>query len=156
MTAGRPRKPTALHLIQGTARAHHLNAREPKPTRKRPECPDGLSPRAKRAWQHFAPMLYDLGVLTEADTAALISLCEAAADRDAARAALAKRPGLAYESRTSTGAVSYRPYPEVALVSDADRRVKGWLSVFGLTPADRARVSVAQKEEPDDLDAMFT
>jgi P27 family predicted phage terminase small subunit len=149
MTAGRPRKPTTLHLVQGTARADRLNSREPKPARKRPTPPANLSAGAKKAWRHFAKQLDELGVLTTADATALANLCEAAADLEAARSALAARPGLTYENVTAAGGVTHRPYPEVALVRDADRRVRVWLSAFGLTPADRSRVSILEKTDED-------
>jgi phage terminase small subunit len=34
-----------------------------------------------------------------------------------------------------------RARPEVAMIADADRRIMMWMSKFGLTPADRSRVS---------------
>jgi P27 family predicted phage terminase small subunit len=149
MTAGRPRKPTALKIVTGTFRHDRSNAREPQPKRKRPAMPGTLSDGAKKAWRHFAKLLDDLGVLTAADAAALGNLCEAAADLDTARAALAARPGLTYENVTAAGGVTHRAYPEVALVRDAERRVHRWLAAFGMTPADRARVSVAESKDED-------
>ena len=49
-----------------------------------------------------------------------------------------------------------RVYPEVRLVNDATKRFASWLARFGMTPADRARVSVVEREEDDPLDALFT
>jgi P27 family predicted phage terminase small subunit len=83
-----------------------------------------------------------MGVLTTADALALECLCEAYADLLSARTALAKRgASLSYETKTKEGGVMHRAYPEVAMVSDADRRFVMHLGRFGLTPADRSRVS---------------
>ena len=85
----RPRKPTALHLLQGTARADRINSREPQPQRKRPQCPPHISDGAKVQWRHFAQLLDDMGVLTEADGPALAALsipassCRAIVQKDA-------------------------------------------------------------------------
>jgi P27 family predicted phage terminase small subunit len=155
MTAGRPRKPTALKLVTGTLRPDRFNSREPQPKRKRPVMPATLSAGAKKAWRQFAKLLDELGVLTTADTAALGNLCEAAADLETARAALAARPGLTYENVTAAGGVTHRAYPEVALVRDAERRVHRWLAAFGLTPADRSKVSIADVGKDEDPAAKF-
>jgi len=39
-----------------------------------------------------------------------------------------------------------RSRPEIADIADADRRFCMWLSRFGMTPADRSRVSAAMPE----------
>ena len=142
MTAGRPRKPTALKIVTGTFRHDRSNAHEPQPKRKRPAMPPDLSAGAKKAWRHFAKLLNDLGVLT-------------AADLETARTALAARPGLTYENVTAAGGVTHRAYPEVALVRDAERRVHRWLAAFGMTPADRTRVSVVENKNEDPAAARF-
>ena len=95
-----------------------------------------------------------MGVLTLADKLALENLCEAVADLRNARDALAARRDLVYKSTTMTG-VMHRPYPEVAMVADADRRVAMWLSRFGLTPSDRAKVTAADKIEEDPAEAFL-
>ena len=144
ITAGRPRKPTSLKIIAGTARPDRINANEPQPARGRPPCPRDLKGEARRQWKHFADLLTDLRVLTIADGTALRSLAEAAADLAAARQALADRGGaLTYENITAAGGVTIRPYPELKLIAEADKRLQGWLSRFGLSPVDRSKVSAA-------------
>ena len=49
-----------------------------------------------------------------------------------------------------------RARPEVAMISDADRRVATWLARFGLTPADRSRVSASQSAADPPWDALFS
>jgi P27 family predicted phage terminase small subunit len=146
---GRPRKPTQLKVIEGTFRQDRSNPREPQPRRKRPPCPPHLSADAKAAWRRYATLLDRLGVLTEADGAALAAFSEASADGKAAREALAARGARTYEAETAAGSVTYRPYPEVAMITDADRRLRTWLQVFGLTPIDRGRISKIEDKNED-------
>jgi P27 family predicted phage terminase small subunit len=146
---GRPPKPTHLKLVTGTARKNRLNKHEPKPQRGLPKAPVSLSNHARRLWPALCASLDRMGVLTEADGLALASLCEAYSDLQNARDALAARGDITYETMTMTGVI-HRAYPEVAMIGDADRRVRMWLAAFGMTPSDRVRVTVngEQQEEP--------
>lgn len=138
----RPRKPTLLKVVGGTAQPCRINKSEPKPKRVKPSPPAHLSDKAKTAWGEASVILDRIGVLTEADAIAMEGLCEAIADLRTARQALASYGGsLTYETVTKDGGKMHRAYPEVAMVSDADRRLAMWLAKFGLTPADRSRVS---------------
>jgi len=151
---GRPRKPTALKLVIGNRDKRWRNEREPKPPRGRPKPPRHLSSRAREAWEYLSEVLDNMGVLTLADKLALESLCEAVADLRNARDALAARGDVTYETVTMTG-ILHRAYPEVAMVADCDRRVRMWMASFGLTPADRSRVSSAAKTDENDPAARF-
>jgi len=153
--AGRPPKPTHLKLVTGTAQKCRTNKREPKPKRALPSPPADLTDKAKTAWGAVSVILDSMGVLTEADGFALIGLCEAYADLMAARASLAQpltmkgeagelvfaEAGERYYWTMGKGGPMRRARPEIADISDADRRFAGWLSRFGLTPADRTRVA---------------
>jgi P27 family predicted phage terminase small subunit len=141
---GPPPKPTALKVVAGTDRPCRTNAAEPKPPRGRPSPPVHISDKARTAWAYVTVILDQMGVLTDADALAVEGLCEAYADVQAARAALAARDGaLTYETQTKAGGRMVRAYPEMAMLADADRRLMAWMSRFGLTPADRSRVSMA-------------
>ena len=146
----RPRTPTALKLVKGTAQPCRINKHEPKPLRAIPSPPAHLSDRAKTAWGAVGVLLDRMGVITEADGMVLEGLCEAYAELVDARAALRERGGTSYESTTEKGGTMYRSYPEVAQIADADRRFGFWLSKVGLTPADRSKVSaIAEKDNKD-------
>ena len=153
----RPRKPSILKLIAGTDQPCRTNKAEPKPRRERPSPPVYLSDKAKAAWGAASIILDRMGVLTEADGMALEGLCEAYADLRAARDAIAERGGsLSYTSATRDGGIMHRAYPEVAMLADADRRVSMWLAIFGLTPADRSRVSGSEKvDDMNPFRALF-
>ncbi|MDQ1077996.1 phage terminase small subunit P27 family [Pseudoroseomonas cervicalis] len=150
----RPRKPTHLKVVAGTERPSRVNKAEPKPRRKPPAPPSHLSDKAREAWAAVSVLLDRMGVLTEADGMAVEGLCEAYADLYAAREALSARGGLTYETVSQTGAVMHRPYPEVSMIADADRRFRMWLASVGLTPADRSKVAgepVAEESPWDQL-----
>lgn len=145
--AGRPRLPTRLKVVKGTAQPCRTNKSEPTPAEGVPSRPAHLSAKAKAAWRAVVPILQDMRVLTVADSLALEGLCEAYADLCAARAVLQKRGGATYSFVTKTGDTVYRAYPEVAQAADADRRFRSWLASFGLTPADRSRVDATMPED---------
>lgn len=149
----RPRKPTALKLVKGTAQKCRTNKSEPKPARAIPSPPAHLSDRAKTAWGAVSVVLDRMGVLTEADAVALEGLCETYADLVEARLALKKRGATVYEGGTEEAKI-YRSYPEVAQVADADRRLQAWLTKFGLSPADRSRVSATGEQPVDEWAAI--
>jgi len=159
----RPIKPTHLKLVTGTARKGRLNAAEPKPARERPSPPQHLTDRGKAAWAETVLIVDRMGVLTEADPLALESLAEAIGDLRAARASLAKpltvndgdgettvaEAGERYYWTFGKSGPMRRQRPEVADIADADRRVAMWLQRFGLTPADRGRVSASTPQKTE-------
>jgi P27 family predicted phage terminase small subunit len=88
-----------------------------------------------------------MGVLTEADGQALEGLCEAYAELRLARASLAAAGGMIFETTNQAGDVMLRVRPEMKVIADADRRFAMWCSRFGLTPADRSRVSAKLSDD---------
>lgn len=93
-------------------------------------------------------------ILTMADGPALALLCDAYAEYLEAREKTSGRKGKTYETTTAQGGTMIRPRPEVAMASDAWRRVQRMLSEFGLTPSSRAKVVVRPKEEEDPLEKL--
>jgi P27 family predicted phage terminase small subunit len=145
------KKTTQQKRIEGTLRKDRLNPNEPTPAPGIPKAPAHLSARARAAWKVLSERLDAIGVLTQADGLALEGLCEAYADLQQARESLAAHGGrVTYECTTKSGDVMYRSHPEVAMIADADRRVQTWLAKFGLTPADRSRVSAREPKDPHD------
>ena len=125
----RPRKPTHLKLVAGTAQPCRTNKTEPKPARSRPSPPDYLSAHAKVAWGAVSVLLDRMGVLTEADGLALEGLCSAYADLRDAHASLALPVAHGAAELARAGALTYvtegkagpmiRSRPELALIADA-------------------------------------
>ncbi len=135
----RPRLPDETKRICGTLRKDRTNNLAPVPTHEHPVAPKHLSRAAKKAW----PLVLQLvdPVVALSDVIALEALVECLVELREAQATLRKRGGTTYESSTPTGTI-HRAYPEVAIVADRRRELLNWLSRFGLTPADRSRVSV--------------
>ena len=149
--AGRKPKPSHLKLLAGNPGKRKINDREPRPRRTIPRAPTKMSRDERAAWNSFAPVLDRMGVLTEADKARLVLLCEAFADYRRARAVI-DSAGPTYSTLTPTGDTMYRPRPEYAQMIDAWKRVAISLSEFGLTPAARSKI---RTNLPDADDAWF-
>lgn len=147
----RPRKPTHLKLVTGTAQKCRINENEPRLKRERPSPPDHISDKAKTAWGIVCLLLDEMGVLARADVLAVEGLCEAYAEMREARESLKQEIKVGNEVIAAAGSLTYvtegksgfmiRSRPEVAMINEADRRIAMWLAKFGLSPADRSRVS---------------
>lgn len=150
----RPRLPSYLKVVRGTSRKHRENLAEPKPARERPSPPSHLSDRGKAAWAEAVLLTDRMGVLTEADSFALEGMAETLAGLRTAHASLALPLTMTDEDGTVTtvaeGGERYywsgplrRQRPEISDIAELERRLAMWLSRFGLSPADRSRVSAA-------------
>ena len=122
---------------------------EPKPKRGIPAPPEHLSEGARAAWGRFSSILDGMGVLTEADPAALEQLCETYAEVVALRADIAAN-GRFQTVLTKSGDQMERLRPAYSALMDADRRLKGWLVEFGKTPAARAKVEADGSQQEED------
>jgi P27 family predicted phage terminase small subunit len=96
-----------------------------------------------------------MGVLSEVDAIALELLSEAYSDYLGARAEIKAFGAETYATETANGDKMYRTHPAVAQRNDADRRIRGWLTEFGLTPSARTRVKADGQSEQDDPAASY-
>lgn len=153
--AGRKPTPTALKLVKGNPGKRRTNKREPKPRRVIPSPPAHLSDEARGWWGWFAGFLDRMGVLTEADAAALEQLCELYVELKGLRKVV-EDEGRFYKTTNQNGDAMIRPHPAVAQLADTDRRFRGYLSEFGLTPAARSKVStMGDDADSDPAEAFF-
>lgn len=119
--AGRPRKDTALKLLQGTAQKCRLNPDEPKKSPHRPVCPDQLGPEARAHFELLTERMAERGYATASYTEIIVH---------AARL---------YE-QTLDG-------PDMLVkLANAYRTA---LSELGLTPASSSKVVVKQQRTED-------
>lgn len=148
---GRPPKPTAIHILQGT-RPSNDRSREPAPAvgARRPAHVVGI---ARRKWDELADVLTRTRVLTESDAEWLGMTCVAFADWRAADRVI-RRLGHTYTTTSDRGAERELERPEVRIRNDAWRRYTAGLAALGLNPSARSRV-VAQPEEHVDPLAEF-
>ena len=143
--AGRRPKPTVLKLVEGNPGKRKINKAEPKPARSIPSCPAHLSDSGKVAWGRLTVLLDRMGVLTEADSAALERLCDCYSDVLTCREALAV-DGWTYKTTDAQGNTLIKGNPAAAQLRAADSQFKSYLIEFGLTPAARSKVHAT----PDD------
>jgi len=161
--AGRRPKPTHLKVVTGNPGKRAINKKEPKPAREIPACPAYLSDTGKVAWGRLSVLIDRMGILTEADGAALERLCDCYAEILECRDLIEKQ-GRTYESIRGLGGedsgveqVLVKANPAVAMLADADRRFKSYLIEFGLTPAARSKVQTKGDgdEKKDPLSEFF-
>lgn len=142
--------PTALKILRGNPGKRRLNRREPRPARGAafPVWLDGLGdPAIRKIWDELAGLLDRSKVLTQSDGEALAMLTHKVWMYRAA--ALAIKNGFTYETTTLQGDVMQRSRPEVALLSDLGKQIRGLLSDFGMNPSARSKVSVAPDAQRD-------
>ena len=135
MTAGRKPKPTQLKVVQGTFRRDRANPSEPKPRKQLPPCPDFLEGTARKEYFRIGRKLQRIGVLTEVDDLALIGLCQSWAEYVEATEQVRKTGMLV---KSPSGYPIFNPY--VVLANQALKRVKAFLTEFGMTPSSRSRI----------------
>lgn len=147
---GRPAKPTAIKRLTGNPGKRALNEREPQPRRALPPCPRWLSARARAEWRRLARELYDAGVLTTVDRAALAGYCVAFARWQEAEEVVSAK-GMVV--KTTNGNLIQNPYLTIANRAMDDMR--RFAVEFGMTPASRTRVQVAETERELSLAEML-
>lgn len=171
--AGRKPKPNHLKLITGNPGKRKLNGRAPTPiavTTQFALAPAWMTAKAKAAWPRVVGLLVHMGVATVSDELALEVLCEAYADWRSARDSLDQPVMLKVGDKlielAAAGEQTYitngqsgpmiRTRPELAIIADAERRLKTSLSDFGLTPASRTKLQAGDgKDHQEDPEEAF-
>lgn len=148
MTAGRPRKPKALHERDGTLRPHRHGAGN-LPV-EIPEMPPDLCPTAQGVWNITTRKLEAAGLVADIDQLALRMLCESVALYHEACDGI-KESGLVV--MTLKGNAIQNPLVGI--------RNKAWVQIvklcqeFGMTPAARNGFNLPEAEEESDLDSII-
>lgn len=145
---GRPRKPTHLHLISGTARKHRINPDEPRSTPGTPTPPSWLSPRAAEIFYEIVADLDRIGTLA-VEWGPLIADYASCREEVEVTSAVLEDLGRTYTLRNAAGDVVFRARPEVGMRSSAMRRAQILRSELGLGPASKAKVSVSVATTPN-------
>ena len=140
---GRKPKPTVLKVISGNPGKRPLPKHEPQPKPDCPEPPDNLSPAALEEWDRVVPLLYQLGLLSGLDRAALVAYCVAWGRWMDAEDALLKSGAVVMSPNGFPV-----PSPFLAVANRAMKQIKEFLAEFGMSPSSRTRVTVSgsQKE----------
>ena len=137
-TKGRKPKPTAMKILEGNPGKRPLNDKEPIPPKGTIRCPTWLEPEAKKEWRRLSSSLETMGVLTTADIAAFAGYCQAYARWKEAEEFITKHGSV---FRTPSGYV--QQVPQVSIAQQNLKIMQSFCSEFGLTPATRSRLAIA-------------
>lgn len=140
-TKGRKPKPTELRVIEGN-REHRPIPQIPKPKAKWIPAPRWLCPAAKKEWRRISRELYNLGLLTVIDRAALEAYCQSYAKWKEAE----EKADLTVFT-TESGYVGLNPFINIAL--KYAKEMRAFLVEFGMTPSSRMRVDIDKFKDSD-------
>ena len=140
--AGRPRKPTALKLVEGNRGKRALPANEPRPRPVRPDTPEYLSDVGLAKWRDLAGKLEDIGVLTEVDGDVLGLYCYAFE-----RFVRADEVLLVEGRETSNAAGSPILSPWVTEMNTAVADMRKFGAELGIGAASRSRIEVRKHDD---------
>lgn len=146
---GRKPKPTALKVLAGNPGKRRLPT-EPELSRAIPRCPKHLDGEARREWRRVAGELYEAGLLTRVDRAALAAYCQAWARWVEAEGKVRE---LGAVVKTTNGGLMQNTWLGVA--NRALDEMRRFMVEFGMTPSSRARVKV-ESPEPDLAEVLFS
>jgi len=151
--------PNVLKLINGNPGKRPLNLADGvNPEVIAPSIPKHLSPTAVKEWKRITPELLQLGLLAKVDMAALAMYCQAYGRMVELELAMKRRiealvkDGLDYheavervmEDVTPSG---YRQQAvRVQLMRGLREEVNRYLSLFGMSPSARARVTPSMNQ----------
>lgn len=155
-------KPTALKVLEGNPGRRALNLSDGiNPRVEVPSAPKHLGQEARKEWKRITPLLYELGLISGLDRAALAIYCqsvgrlselEMAFNGMVAKAVAAGRDyaDAVYQvsqSETPSGYVQQSVI--VQLISAHRMQVHRHLAHFGLSPAARMRVQASNYAQPE-------
>ncbi len=150
MTRGRKPKSTAIRRLTGNPGKRGYNPAEPVPPEGLPDCPPHLSELARAEWERIAQVLYDMGVLTMVDRAALAAYCQAYGRWAEAEEKLKETPVML---KTPSGYVQQSPWLSVA---NKQMELMGrYMAELGITPASRSRIAVPGGPEDQPEPVVF-
>ncbi|MCE7072000.1 phage terminase small subunit P27 family [Dyadobacter sp. CY327] len=158
MGAGRPPKPTAQKVLEGTARADRMLSNEMMPAKIEhiPSPPRYLTDNAKKEWKLVCADLIELDMLAGVDLSLLSAYCQEMADYVMACEKL-KDPEIGYVMTIAReGGSSYsQQTPWVSIKNTALGNALKLANQFGFTPAARSRIQMKPKEEDDELTKLM-
>lgn len=147
MQKGRRPIPTRLKLIQGNPGKRPLNQGEAEPPLSRPMPPEHLSDDAKVEWGRVIDRLFDCGLMTDLDRAALAAYCDAYGNWAEACRGLAELRA-ADQDKTTRGLVTKTSngnqvqHVLIGIQRRARYDMVRYAAEFGMTPSARSRIDI--------------
>lgn len=142
---GRKPKPTTLKLVSGNPGKRAVNRDEPRPDPGIPSCPDHVHGAARGEWDRITAELAKMGLLTQPDRAAVAAYC-------AAYGRWVEAERLVEKCLTYQHGGLMKVNPAVRVAHDAMVLMHKYLSEFGLSPASRTRIKVAEAMPRDPME----
>ena len=159
--AGRPRKPKAQKVLQGTFRADQNPANEPavEPIVKLPIPPVSLNRWGKKYWDETVSRLVDSGILMTVDLGGFEIICACwgrykESEYDIAHDDNGKKR-TTREYRKERG-YSRRSMPEMQELRENWEQYSKLCKEFGLTPVSRNKIDLPEKVlEQDPIEELY-
>lgn len=145
-------KPPELKVLEGNRGGRPIDLTSMfRPEVAAPPMPRDLSREGKKAWKRLVPELVHYNLVSKVDADALEELCETIGLLKVLRRSInAKQELLLSEDKDSALAVETRTpngmriqSPTYQAMNREREKLRTWLAEFGLTPAQRARVTTA-------------
>ena len=154
-------KPHALRVLEGNAGKRSLDlSAGVNPRIEVPSAPRHLGKEAAKEWKRITPILYELGLISGLDRAALALYCQAAGRLSELETAFngqvqskvdagANYADAVYEaSHTVTPSGYAQQSVIVQLIGKHREQLNRYLMHFGLSPAARGRVQASNYAQP--------
>lgn len=161
-TRGPLPKPTALKVLEGNPGRRALNLSDGvNPRVEVPSAPKHLGTEARKEWKRITPLLFELGLISGLDRAALAMYCQSVGRLSELEMAfnglvdVAVSAGDTYPdavlkaSQTATPSGYVQQSVIVQLISSHRLQVHRHLGHFGLSPAARMRVQASNYAQPE-------
>ena len=131
------KKPLAIVRLEGNPGKRRLPTKEEEVTAVpgAPRCPDGLRPAAKAEWARVIPLLNAQGTLAQIDMAQIAGYCQCWA--------------IAFQYSKSSDK------QDLNLAKNYFRQYQSFASLLGLSPSDRARLSIPGRKVESEADVLL-
>ena len=144
-----------MKLVTGNPGKRKIQKKEPKPKVAIPTPPHHLNTYAKKEWKRISKELYNLGLLSGIDRAALGAYCAAFSRWRSAELAInraAKKDPLHSGLVIKTSNDNYVQNPAVGIANKAMADMIKYAAEFGMTPSARTRIQTSPlvDDEPEE------
>lgn len=154
---GRRPKPTQLKLLEGNAGKRPLNQGEPQFEVRKLRPPNGvLSKYGRNLWRQLEPILRGAEILTEADAAAFLLLCQHYGYAVEAGREVFNRETGKVEFTVESARSGAKKNPLMQVFKENSQMFRMYAEQFGLTPSARSRLHIPEPEEASLAEQLFS